>query len=173
MAELDSGEIIVQTVTGSATAKHLFWNWLATSLRLHRPRRVAGRVPRDKAADRNRPGDGRVDRRRACDANADHRLRCAGGGLRSPRRGRLARRIERATRLARRAALLGAFVVAGRGADASSAPSSTRRADSKQRQRQVDERADREAGPDRVRRQASRRSPRSSRSAPARGRWRG
>jgi len=34
-AELDSGEIIIQAVTGRAK-KHLFWNWLASSLRLHR-----------------------------------------------------------------------------------------------------------------------------------------
>ena len=77
-AELDSGEIIIQAVTGRAK-KHLFWNWFAASLRLHRARRLSTPSSTGQGCESRRepPMDVAIDGE-ACDANADHRLRCAG-----------------------------------------------------------------------------------------------
>ena len=79
-ADLQSGEIVVQAVTGKSLV-HLAWSWLATLFKLKLPRPDRDRVSRSGNPHRSAAAAEDIDRRGDQRHDPRHRYGCAGCGM--------------------------------------------------------------------------------------------
>ena len=168
-AEVDSGEIVVQAVTGR-DKNRLVWNWLATLTRHRSRKRDGARFPRPPAQDRHRAAACRSRSTARCSATRRRRSRSPSRRSRwwcRPSRSR----IEPPARLGIGLRLLDHFLDRRRRPHPRLPPAAVQIEGD--RQRDIDERGDREAQPQGVGAEPGIERRARSRAGPGTGRWRG